>query len=118
MHTPPLLILTGIMQVVIAVSVYYVWGLNFADMKAHWAEYRLPDWLRVTTCLGKLTAGVLLILGAIERDYAVPAASLMGLLMTCAFAIHLQTKSPWRETAPSLILLTLCVSVIGLMQLV
>lgn len=102
------------LQILLAVSVFYVWGLNFSTMTAEWPTYGLPDWVRVATGLSKLTASVLLVLGALVPVYAFVGAVIMGALMTVAVGLHLRARDPLSDTLPSLLLTILSAGIVVL----
>ena len=109
-----MLLLSAALQVALAVSVFYVWGLNYATITAEWPEYGLPDWVRVVTGIAKLSAAVLLIIGTWVPMYIVPAALLMGAFMSAALLLHVRNRDSLEDTLPSAVLTGMAAAILAL----
>ena len=95
------------LQVFVAASIFFVWGVRYANIVEEFKQYRLPDWLRDFVGILKITCAILLLVG-IDR----PRAAMLGgvgiaVLMAGAFITHLRVKNPAAKMLPSLILLIL-----------
>jgi uncharacterized membrane protein YphA (DoxX/SURF4 family) len=95
------------LQSLVAASVLFVWAVRYANIIEEFKQYRLPDWLRDTVGILKITCAILLLVGI-----ALPAAAVIGgagiaLLMAAALATHLRIGNPMFKMLPSLTLLVL-----------
>ena len=93
------------LQVFVAASIFFVWGVRYANIVEEFKQYRLPDWLRDFVGILKITFAILLLVG-IDR----PRAAMLGgvgiaVLMAGAFITHLRVKNPPFKMLPSLMLL-------------
>ena len=112
------MVVSGDLQAIVAVSVVYVWGLNFRVMTEEWPSYGLPDWVRVVTGIAKLAASVLLVVGLVQPVYALVGAVIMAVFMSAAVLVHLFHRDPVVDTLPSLALAPMAWVVVWLNRLV
>ena len=95
------------LQAFVAASIFFVWGVRYANIVEEFKQYRLPDWLRDFVGILKITFAILLLVG-IDR----PRAAMLGgvgiaVLMAGAFVTHLRVKNPALKMVPCLTLLIL-----------
>ena len=94
-------------QVVIALSIAFVWIVHLPNIVKEFHEYGLSDLIRNSVGAAKICLATLLITGIWYRRLVPAAALLMALLMLCAQIAHFRAKHPWRKYLPSLGLLLL-----------
>ena len=95
------------LQAFVAASIFFVWGVRYANIVEEFKHYRLPDWLRDFVGILKITFAILLLAG-IDR----PRAAMLGgvgiaVLMAGAFVTHLRVKNSAFKMVPCLTLLIL-----------
>lgn len=96
-----------IAQVVIALSVGYVWIFRFDNIVKEFKQYGLSDLTRNMVGASKIALATLLITGIwFPTLVFIPALS-MAFLMICAQYFHFKAKNPWFKHLPSLLLLAL-----------
>lgn len=100
-------------QVIIALSVVYVWIVRLPNIEKEFREYGLPDLLRNTVGASKIALATLLIAGIWYPSLVLIPAVLMAFLMLCAQGFHLKAKHPWQKYMPSLALLLLSLFVVA-----
>jgi hypothetical protein len=100
-------------QVIVAVSVVYVWVVRLPNVVKEFHEYGIPDLLRNIVGATKIALSTLLIAGIWYPSLVLIPAALMALLMLCAQAAHLKAKHPWQKYVPSLVLLLLSLFVVA-----
>jgi uncharacterized membrane protein YphA (DoxX/SURF4 family) len=98
---------TILLQVFVAASIFFVWGVRYANIIEEFKHYRLPDWLRDFVGILKVTCAILLLVGIERPRAAVFAGVAIALLMLAAFVTHLRVKNPPLKMLPSLTLLLL-----------
>ena len=94
-------------QVVIALSIAFVWIVRLPNIVKEFEEYGLSDLIRNTVGATKLCLSTLLITGIWYPRLVPASALLMALLMLCAQAAHFKAKHSWQRYMPSLGLLLL-----------
>jgi hypothetical protein len=100
-------IYTTIAQVVIAISVGYVWIFRFDNIVKEFKQYELSDLTRNIVGASKIALATLLIAGIWFPALVFIPALVMAFLMICAQFFHFKVKNPWLKHLPSLILLAL-----------
>jgi hypothetical protein len=100
-------IYTTIAQLVIAISVSYVWIFRFDNIVKEFKQYGLSDLTRNIVGASKLALATLLITGIWFPILVFIPALLMAFLMVCAQFFHFKVKNPWFKHLPSLLLLAL-----------
>ena len=98
-------------QVIIALSVIFVWTVRLARVVAEFKEYGIPDLIRNLVGAGKIALGTLLIAGIWYPDLVLVPAVIMAFLMLCAQFAHFSVRHRLEKYLPSLALLILCVFV-------
>ncbi|MFV5687772.1 DoxX family protein [Flavobacterium sp. ZT3R25] len=104
-------IYTIIAQLVIALSVSYVWIFRLDNIIVEFKQYGLSDVTRNFVGASKITLATLLITGIWFPELVFIPALLMAFLMACAQFFHFKAKNPWTKHFPSLFLLALSVFV-------
>jgi hypothetical protein len=98
---------TIIGQLVIAISVGYVWIFRFDNIVKEFKLYGLSDLTRNIVGASKIALATLLITGLWFPTLVFIPALLMAFLMVCAQFFHFKVKNPWLKHLPSLLLLAL-----------
>jgi hypothetical protein len=100
--------LVQLLQVVVAVSVAYVWVLRYHNVIREFKEFGLSDITRNAVGAAKISIATLLITGIWYSSLVFYAALLMGLFMMSAQYFHFKIRNPFVKKLPSLVLLILC----------
>ena len=98
---------TIIGQLVIALSVAFVWIFRFDNIIKEFKQYGLSDLTRNIVGASKTALATLLITGIWFPTLVFIPALLMAFLMVCAQFFHFKVKNPWLKHLPSLFLLAL-----------
>jgi hypothetical protein len=98
---------TIIGQLVIAISVGFVWIFRFDNIVKEFKQYDLPNLTRNIVGASKIVLSTLLITGIWFPVLVFIPALLMAFLMVCAQFFHFKVKNPWVKHLPSLLLLAL-----------
>jgi hypothetical protein len=102
-----------ISQIVLALSVAYVWIFRFDNIVVEFKQYGLPDVIRNLVGASKIALATLLITGIWYTDLLLYSALSMAFLMVCAQMAHFKVKNPFSKHLPSLILLILSLFIAG-----
>jgi VIT1/CCC1 family predicted Fe2+/Mn2+ transporter len=100
-------------QVIVAVSVVYVWVVRLPNVVKEFHQYALPDLIRNTVGATKIALSTLLIAGIWYPSLVLIPAALMAFLMLCAQGFHLKAKHPLLKYVPSLVLLLLSLFIVA-----
>jgi uncharacterized membrane protein YphA (DoxX/SURF4 family) len=100
------------LQALVAASVFFVWVVRYPNIVAEFQQWRLPDWLRDSVGIVKLTLALMLLIGIDRRQFAIGGGIGLSLLMLAAFATHLRVKNPIVKMLPSLTLLALSMLIV------
>jgi hypothetical protein len=103
--------LTKIVQMVLAISVAYVWIFRFHNVITEFKKFGLSDLTRNFVGAAKISLATLLVAGIWDASLVFIPSVLMGLFMISAQYFHFKTKSSFIKHLPSLILLILCIYV-------
>lgn len=95
-------------QIVIAVSVYYVWIFRYFNVIKEFEQFGLSDVTRNFVGAAKISMSALLLVGIWFPDIIIIAAGVMGFFMIGAQFFHFKIKNSFIKHLPSLILLILC----------
>jgi hypothetical protein len=98
-------IYSTVAQLVIALSVGYVWIFRFDNIVKEFKQYGLSDLTRTIVGASKIALATLLVTGIWFPTLVFIPALLMAFLMVCAQYFHLKVKNPWSKHLPSLLLL-------------
>ena len=98
---------TIIAQLVIALSVGYVWIFRFDNIVKEFKQYGLSDLTRNMIGASKIVLATLLVTGIWYPELVFIPALLMAFLMASAQFFHFKVKNPWIKHLPSLLLLAI-----------
>ena len=96
-------------QIIVALSVGFVWVFRFDNIVKEFRQYGLSDLTRTMVGATKIILATLLVVGIWYPALVLIPALLMGLLMVAAQYFHFKANNPWSKHLPSLFLLVLCV---------
>ncbi|MCY2960020.1 MAG: DoxX family protein [Planctomycetota bacterium] len=99
--------LAVVAQVVIAVSVLYVWVFRYDNIVKEFREYGLSDLFRSMVGAAKIALSTLLLAGIWYPQLVLVPALAMAALMAGAQASHFKVRHPFPAFVPSLVLLLL-----------
>jgi len=103
--------LVRLAQLVLALSVAYVWIFRFHNVLKEFIQFGLNDTTRNFVGVSKIALATLLVAGIWYPTLVQIPALLMGLFMIAAQYFHFKIKNPIIKHLPSLILLILCVAI-------
>jgi DoxX-like family len=98
-----------IAQVIVAMSIGYVWIFRFENIVKEFREYGLSNLTRTMVGSAKISLATLLIAGIWYADLVALPALLIALLMLSAQYFHFKVNNPWQKRIPSLLLMVLCI---------
>jgi len=99
--------LMNLAQLVVAISVVYVWTFRFHNVLKEFEQFGLSDLTRNIVGATKISLATLLIAGIWYSSLVLIPSILMGLLMIGAQYFHFKISNPFSKHLPSLILLAL-----------
>jgi DoxX-like family len=97
-----------IAQVIVAVSVLYVWIFRFDNIVKEFTHYGLSTTTRSMVGAAKIALSTLLIAGIWYPDLVLIPALLLAAFMISAQYFHFKVNNPLPKRIPSLLLLVLC----------
>lgn len=100
--------LSVIAQLIVAISVVFVWVFRFDNIVKEFNQYGLSDLTRTIVGATKIALSTLLVAGIWYPSLVLVPALLMAFLMLCAQYFHFKVNNPWQKRMPSLFLLLLC----------
>lgn len=110
--------LINLAQLVLGLSVAYVWIFRYHNVVKEFKQFGLSDLTRNFVGASKIALSTLLIAGIWHSSLIQISAALMGLFMIAAQYFHFKIKNPFIKRLPSLILLILsAIIAIGSVQL-
>ena len=95
-------------QLVVALSVAYVWIFRYDNVVKEFKQFGLNDITRNFVGASKIALATLLVAGIWHSSLVQIPAVLMGLFMISAQYFHFKIKNPFIKHLPSLLLLILC----------
>ena len=95
-------------QIMIAISVAYVWVFRFDNVVKEFKQFGLSDLMRSFVGAAKISLATLLVVGIWYSTLVLVPSVLMGLFMIGAQYFHFKISNPFIKHLPSLILLILC----------
>ena len=104
--------LSLIAQIIIALSIVYVWVFRFYNIVKEFKQYGLSDLTRTRVGATKISLATLLVAGIWYPSLVIVPALIMAFLMICAQYFHFKVANPWHKHAPSLFLLLLCLLIV------
>jgi len=96
-----------IAQVIVALSIAYVWIFRFDNIVKEFKQYGLSDLTRNLVGCSKIALSTLLVAGIWYSDLVLMPALLIASFMLSAQYFHFKIGNPWPKHIPSLILLIL-----------
>ncbi len=96
-----------IAQVIVALSIVYVWIFRFDNIVKEFNQYGLNDLIRSLVGSAKIALSTLLVAGIWYSDLVLIPALLIAFLMLSAQYFHFKVGNPWQKHIPSLLLLIL-----------
>ena len=96
-------------QIVLPISVAYVWVFRFHNVVKEFKEFGLSDLTRNMVGASKISVATLIFAGIWYSSLVFIPSILMGLFMIAAQFFHFKVKNPFIKHLPSLVLLILCV---------
>ena len=94
-------------QIIVAISVVYVWTFRFHNVLKEFEQFGLSDLTRNIVGATKISLATLLIVGIWYSSLVLIPSILMGLLMIGAQYFHFKISNPFIKHLPSLMLLVL-----------
>jgi hypothetical protein len=101
--------LIKLVQIVLAISVAYVWVFRFHNVVKEFKQFGLSDLTRNMVGASKISVATLIFAGIWYSSLVFIPSILMGLFMIAAQFFHFKVKNPFIKHLPSLVLLMLCV---------
>lgn len=99
--------LSIIAQLIIAISVIYVWVFRFDNIVKEFKQYGLSNLTREMVGASKISLATLLVAGIWYSTLVLIPSLLMAFLMLSAQYFHFKVKNPIQKRMPSLMLLIL-----------
>ncbi len=99
--------LLSLAQIVLALSVAYVWIFRYHNVVKEFSQFGLNDLTRNFVGAAKIALATLLVAGIWHPSLVQIPSVLMGLFMISAQYFHFKIKNPFIKHLPSLILLIL-----------
>jgi len=96
-----------IAQVIVALSIAYVWIFRFDNIVKEFNQYGLSDLTRSIVGSAKIALSTLLVAGIWYSNLVLVPALLIAFLMLSAQYFHFKMGNPWPKHMPSLLLLIL-----------
>ena len=103
-------------QLVVALSVAYVWIFRYDNVVKEFTQFGLNELTRNFVGATKIALATLLVAGIWYPLLVQIPSVLMGLFMIAAQYFHFKIKNPFSKQLPSLILLMLC-AIIALLSI-
>jgi hypothetical protein len=105
-----------IAQVIVALSIVYVWIFRFDNIVKEFKQYDLSDLTRSLVGASKIAMSTLLVAGIWYPDLVLIPSLIIAFLMVAAQYFHFKVSNPWRKHVPSLFLLLLCLFIAAVSQ--
>ncbi|MBM3986969.1 MAG: DoxX family protein [Planctomycetes bacterium] len=110
--------LASLLQLVLALGLINVWllrrgkptayrGGSSTTLQQEFADYGLPDAVFFVVGALKLGAAAALLAGLWIPELALPAASVLAVLMLGAIAMHIKIQDPFAKSVPALSMLAM-----------
>ncbi|MBD1391598.1 DoxX family protein [Mucilaginibacter glaciei] len=100
-------------QLIVALSVAYVWIFRYDNIVSEFKQYGISDLLRNIVGASKIALATLLIVGIWYPALTLVPALLMAGLMLCAQVAHIRVKNQFIKFVPSALLLILSLFIAG-----
>jgi hypothetical protein len=102
-----------IAQLVVALSVLFVWTFRYANVTREFTQFGLSDTVRCLVGTSKTALATLLLAGVWYNEPVLASALLMAFFMVCAQWFHFRAHNAWLKRAPSAVLLLLSLVIAG-----
>ena len=99
--------LSQICQIIVAISVLFVWVFRFHNVLKEFKQFGLSDVTRNLVGASKIALSTLLIVGIWDTNLVLIPSILMGFFMIGAQYFHFKVKNSFIKHLPSLFLLIL-----------
>ena len=96
-----------IAQLIVAISVLYVWVFRFDNIIKEFKQYGLSDIMRNIVGASKISLSALMIAAVFYPGLVLFSSLSMAFFMLCAQMAHIKVKNPWIKFSPSFIFLIL-----------
>ncbi len=96
-----------IAQVIVALSIAFVWIFRFDNIVKEFNQYGLSDLTRSIVGAAKIALSTLLVAGIWYPDLVLIPSLIIAFLMLSAQYFHFKVGNTWRKHIPSLLLLIL-----------
>ncbi len=100
--------LTIISQLIVAISVLFVWIFRFHNVEKEFKQFGLSVTIRSAVGAAKIALATLLLVGICQPCYVFYVAISMAFFMLSAQYFHFKVKNPFQKRIPSFVLLCLC----------
>ena len=104
--------LINLAQIIVAVSVLFVWTFRFHNVIKEFEQFGVNDLTRNFVGATKISLSTLLVVGVWYPSLVLIPSILMGLLMISAQYFHFKIGNPFIKHLPSLVLLILCAVIV------
>ncbi|NQW27515.1 MAG: DoxX family protein [Flammeovirgaceae bacterium] len=101
--------LSYLLQIILALSVVYVWVFRFDNIIIEFKLYQLSDLTRNLVGAAKIVLSTLLVVGIWFPPLVLMSSISMAILMVFAQLAHFKVKNPWVKHVPSFVLLVFAV---------
>ena len=105
--------ITTVIKIFISTTLFFVWVVRYENIITEFRrDYNYPDWLRDVTGITKLSFAAMLVSANPELNNL----GLKGIIFLMCFAMltHIRVKSGFRKVLPSIVLLSLCLTLLFL----
>lgn len=102
-------IISNIAQIIVALSIGYVWIFRFDNIVTEFKHYSLNDLTRSIIGATKIVLSTLLVAGIWYPGLVLIPSLLIAFLMLSAQYFHFKVNNPWQKRVPSLLLMILCI---------
>ena len=109
-----MIILSNILQIIVALSIVYVWVFRFDNIVIEFKQYGLSNLTRSFVGASKISLSTLLVAGIWFPSLILISSILMAFLMVCAQIAHFKVKNPWSKHLPSFVLLIVSIVIAGI----
>lgn len=100
--------LINLAQVIVAISVLFVWTFRFHNVLKEFEQFGLSDLTRNLVGATKISLATLLLVGIWYSSLVLIPSIVMGFIMIGAQYFHFKVSNPFIKHLPSLLLLILC----------
>jgi hypothetical protein len=94
-------------QVIVAVSIYYIWIFRFDNIEKEFKQYGLSTLTRSMVGSTKIAMSTLLLAGIWYPSLTIMPALVIAFLMLSAQYFHFKANNPWQKRLPSFVFLVL-----------